>query len=247
MDRADSQSAVSTNSTTTSSSKQDFQDDNTLDQQLLCDTKEEYPLNDYLLEGVHQESAQRSILLCRQNFATSFGFALQSYVFKRTSSNTYERITYVDYVSTDSPADRCGIIRGDMVVAVNENSVVTASHAEIVNSIAQCLQVSLVLVFKDVARIVELSMRSIQLRFILDTKMRELKMLEEKERELEALYSDTHSETEDDEIESTLYELDEELKSVQNAQVKETNGTDYRHLIRINSSTSVGTPQVTRL
>ncbi|EFP01586.1 hypothetical protein CRE_30528 [Caenorhabditis remanei] len=246
MDRADSQSAVSTNSTattTTSSSKYESPDD----EQLLCDTKEEYPLNNYLLEGVHQESAQRSLLLCRQNFDTSFGFALQSYVFKRTSSNSYERITYVDYVCSDSPADRCGIIRGDMVVAVNEKSVVTASHAEIVDSIAQCLQVSLVLVFKDVARIVELSMRSIQLKFILDTKMRELEMLEEKEKELEALYTETTSEADDSEIESTLYELDEELKNVQNSQENETNGTDYRHLIRINSSTSVGTPQVTRL
>ncbi|CAO4361233.1 unnamed protein product [Caenorhabditis nigoni] len=245
MDHADSQSAVSTNSATTSSSKFESPDDNLSDEQLLCDSKEEYPLNDYLLQGISQESAQRSILLCRQNFETSFGFALQSYVFKRTSSNSYERITYVDYVSADSPADRCGIIRGDMVVAVNEKSVVTASHAEIVDSIAQCLQVSLVLVFKDVARIVELSMRSIQLRFMLDTKMRELKILEEREKELEALYSDNQSEIEDDdEIESTLYELDEELKNVQD---KETNGTDYRHLIRINSSTSVGTPQVTRL
>ncbi|EGT54210.1 hypothetical protein CAEBREN_00523 [Caenorhabditis brenneri] len=245
MDHADSLSAVSTTSTTTSSSKYESPDDNLSDQQLLCETKEEYPLNDYLLEGVHQESAQRSLLLCRQNFDTSFGFALQSYVFKRTSSNSYERITYVDYVSTDSPADRCGIIRGDMVVAVNEKSVVTASHAEIVDSIAQCLQVSLVLVFKDVARIVELSMRSIQLRFMLDTKMQELKRLEEREKELLELLSDDHSELiEDEEIESTLYELDEELKNVQQAQEKET---DYRHLIRINSSTSVGTPQVTRL
>lgn len=79
---------------------------------------------------------------------------------------------------------------GDMVVAVNEKSVVTASHAEIVNSIAQCLQVSLVLVFKDVARIVELSMRSIQLRFMLDAKMLELKMLEDKEKELEELHAE---------------------------------------------------------
>uniref|UniRef100_A0A1I7T923 PDZ domain-containing protein n=1 Tax=Caenorhabditis tropicalis TaxID=1561998 RepID=A0A1I7T923_9PELO len=236
----DAQSAVSTNSTTTSSSKYESPDDNLSDQQLLCDTKEEFPLNDYLFEGVHQESAQRSLLLCRQNFDSSFGFALQSYVFKRTSSNSYERITYVDYVSADSVADRCGIIRGDIVVAVNEKSVVTATHAEIVESIGQCLQVSLVLVFKDVARIVELSMRSIQLRFMLEAKMRELKMLEEKEKQL--IESDQNEE--DEEIESTLYELDEELKNVQEAQEKEP---DYRHLIRINSSTSVGTPQVTRL
>ncbi|CAI2312668.1 unnamed protein product [Caenorhabditis sp. 36 PRJEB53466] len=246
MDHADSQSAISTNSTTTSSSKYESPDETSLEQQLLCETKEEYPLNEYLLEGIHQESAQRSILLSRQSFSCSFGFALQSYVFKRASSNSYERITYVDYVSTDSPADRCGVVRGDMVVAVNEKSVVTASHAEIVDSIAQCLQVSLVLVFKDVARIVELSMRSIQLRFMLDMKMRELKSLEEKEKELEELHGEEeHIENEDEE--STLYELDEELKNVQSTQKAEPNGTDYRHLIRINSSTSVGTPQVTRL
>lgn len=77
-----------------------------------------------------------------------------------------------------------------MVIAVNEKSVVTASHAEIVESIAQCLQVSLVLVFKDVARIVELSMRSIQLRFMLDAKIRELRMLEKTEEDLQALYDD---------------------------------------------------------
>lgn len=135
-----------------------------------------------------------------------------------------------------------------MVIAVNEKSVVTASHAEIVESIAQCLQVSLVLVFKDVARIVELSMRSIQLRFMLDAKIRELRMLEKTEEDLQALYDDEHgNEEEDESLESTLYELDEELKNVQNPQEKEANGTDYRHLIRINSSTSVGTPQVTRL
>lgn len=151
-----------------------------------------------------------------------------------------------------------------MVIAVNEKSVVTASHAEIVESIAQCLQVSLVLVFKDVARIVELSMRSIQLRFMLDAKIRELRMLEKTEEDLQALYDDERksslrllfwlfvtildgNEEEDESLESTLYELDEELKNVQNPQEKEANGTDYRHLIRINSSTSVGTPQVTRL
>lgn len=109
MDHIDAHSAVSTSS---SSSKYDTPDDNISEQRLLCDAKEEYPLNDYLFDGINQESAQRSLLLCRQTFETSFGFALQSYVFKRTSSNSYERITYVDYVSADSPADRCGITRG---------------------------------------------------------------------------------------------------------------------------------------
>uniref|UniRef100_A0A8R1HG58 PDZ domain-containing protein n=1 Tax=Caenorhabditis japonica TaxID=281687 RepID=A0A8R1HG58_CAEJA len=247
MDHADSHSANSTNSTTTSSSKYESPDDTSSDQHLICETKDDYLLNDYLFEGVHQESAQRSLLLCRRSFKESFGFALQSYVFRRTSSNTYERVTYVDYVQADSSADRCGVIKGDMVVAVNEKSVVTASHAEIVDSIAQCLQVSLVLVFKDVARIVELSVRSLQLRCMIEAKMRELEFVEEKEKQLEALHCDDEN-VEDGEEESTLYELDEELKNVQNAQNStESNGTDYRHLIRINSSTSVGTPQVTRL
>ncbi|CAI5439174.1 unnamed protein product [Caenorhabditis angaria] len=224
----DDSHSCTTNSTSTSSKFFETSED--------AESKDDYPINDLLLTDIDSESSsQRSILLTRRSLDDSFGFALQSYVFKRSETDQFERITYIDYVSSGSPASRGGIRRGDMVIAVNGNCVITNSHSEIVESITNSLHVTLILVFKDIARIVSLTMRSIQLKCLLDTKKQELEEIEDQEKQL--ILDDGISELD---ISSTLYELDEELKN-------NSNSTDFRHLIRINSSSSMGSTQITRL
>ncbi|CAB3410602.1 unnamed protein product [Caenorhabditis bovis] len=212
-----------------------------------------------ILPDLDGDAAQRSVLLARSSLDDSFGFALQSYVFKRASTDSYERITYVDYVSTSSPASRAGVRRGDMVIAVNGQCVITSSHTEIVAAIAQSLHVTLVLVFKDVARIVGLTMRSIQLNCLLKEKERELDILEEEEmRLMEKLKKDDNSryyEVDEDKSNrscSSSSSSSEEGSCIIERQEggggeKEIDGVNNRHLFRINSGSSFGSPQVTRL
>ncbi|KAK6729546.1 hypothetical protein RB195_006535 [Necator americanus] len=115
-------------------------------------------------------NTQRTALLSRSSLNEPFGFALQTYVFKRGASGIRERITYIDYVRESSIAADGGVQKGDVVVAVNGIPVLTESHKGLIELMSSQLNLHLVLVYQDIARILALSVRSLQLQYILAEK-----------------------------------------------------------------------------
>lgn len=122
---------------------------------------------------------RRTVVVSRESFHDTFGFALQSYTFRRKNQKRTERITYVDYVRNGSPASKAGIRRGDVVVAVNNSTVIGISHSHLVELMSHQLTMRLVLLFQNVARIIALQARSLQLQYILAEKQKLLKKIEE--------------------------------------------------------------------
>ncbi|CAD6190887.1 unnamed protein product [Caenorhabditis auriculariae] len=252
LSRGGSETASATTTTTCSSpavyraSALDVNDDGSmLENGFYCN--EDTSLTDFPCNQTEAASSQRSILLTRANLNDSFGFAIQSYVFKRSSSKSLERITYIDYVQAGSPAERAGIQKGDVVVAVNGECVLSTSHTDLVETISSLLQTSLILIYKDVAKIISLTMRSMQLRYILEQKKKLLEILEDQEAFL------LRKETND----SLLYTM-EDLPEVDGSpssfaeidSAKCTSVFGYRHVIRVDSSgstSSLNSPQITRL
>ncbi|ETN85571.1 hypothetical protein NECAME_01463 [Necator americanus] len=113
-----------------------------------------------------------STLYASSKFHTRKGFRKNSktYVFKRGASGIRERITYIDYVRESSIAADGGVQKGDVVVAVNGIPVLTESHKGLIELMSSQLNLHLVLVYQDIARILALSVRSLQLQYILAEK-----------------------------------------------------------------------------
>ncbi|CAJ0593948.1 unnamed protein product [Cylicocyclus nassatus] len=129
-------------------------------------------------------SSQRIAYLFRSSFDESFGIALQTYVLKRGPGALRERITYIDYVRANSPAAAAGVRRGDVVVAVNGYPVLTESHKALVDLMSSQLELCLVLLYQDITRILSLSVRSLQLQYILAEKFILLEQLDMEEASL---------------------------------------------------------------
>ncbi|PAV76522.1 hypothetical protein WR25_13649 [Diploscapter pachys] len=110
--------------------------------------------------------------------------ANESYMFKRTENDVPQRITYVDYVQNNSSADKATLRKGDVVLAVNGVSVTSYSHSSLVNLISSLLTMRLVTIFRDVPRIISLSVRSMKLNLLLEEKVKELRELESRERDM---------------------------------------------------------------
>ncbi|KAK5985653.1 hypothetical protein GCK32_002067 [Trichostrongylus colubriformis] len=126
-------------------------------------------------------NTQRTAVLSRRSLDECFGFALQTYVFKRGQYGLKERITYIDYVRNDSIAAAAGLQEGDVVLAVNDLPVLQESHADLVKLMSSQLELRLVLLYQDISRILALSVRSLQLQYILAEKYILLEQLEMKE------------------------------------------------------------------
>ncbi|KAL6730722.1 hypothetical protein Aduo_001671 [Ancylostoma duodenale] len=129
-------------------------------------------------------NSPRTALLSRSNLDESFGFALQTYIFKRGPVGLTERITYVDYVREDSAAAIAGVRRGDVVVAVNGFPVLAESHKALVDLMSSQLKLHLVLLYQDITRILALSVRSLQLQYILAEKYILLEQMDMEEASL---------------------------------------------------------------
>ncbi|PIO54342.1 hypothetical protein TELCIR_24298, partial [Teladorsagia circumcincta] len=93
-------------------------------------------------------NTQRTVLLVRSSLEECFGFALQTYVFKRGPYGLKERITYIDYVRDKSIAAGAGVQEGDVVVAVNGSPVLQESHADLVKLMSSQLELRLVLLYQ---------------------------------------------------------------------------------------------------
>ncbi|KAK6029549.1 PDZ/DHR/GLGF domain protein, partial [Ostertagia ostertagi] len=97
-------------------------------------------------------NTQRTVLLARNSLEECFGFALQTYVFKRGPYGLKERITYIDYVRDNSIAAAAGVQEGDVVLAVNGSPVLQESHADLVKLMSSQLELRLVLLYQDISR-----------------------------------------------------------------------------------------------
>ncbi|EYC43174.1 hypothetical protein Y032_0501g2602 [Ancylostoma ceylanicum] len=102
-------------------------------------------------------NSQRTALLSRSNLGESFGFALQL-VILHTS--------------------------GDVVVAVNGFPVLAESHKTLVDLMSSQLKLHLVLLYQDITRILALSVRSLQLQYILAEKYILLEQMDMEEASL---------------------------------------------------------------
>ncbi|WKX91625.1 hypothetical protein Q1695_010002 [Nippostrongylus brasiliensis] len=124
---------------------------------------------------------KRSVVLSRSNLDECFGFALQTYVLKRGRHGLKERITYIDYVRDDSIAAKAGIQEGDVVVAINGFPSLLESHSALVKRMSSQLELRLDLLYQNISRILDLSVRSLQLQYILAEKYILLEQLEMQE------------------------------------------------------------------
>ncbi|CAI4221649.1 unnamed protein product [Auanema sp. JU1783] len=165
-----------------SSATSSLRDDVSLNLTLNSDNGK-FDVDQSILPYPEFNNKRRTIVVIRSTLNESFGFALQSYVFKR-GSNSIERITYVDYVQDGAPASKAGIRRGDVVIAVNGVSVIGESHSSLVSIISSQLQMRIVVLFQNIARIIQLSARSLQLQYILREKQKMLEALEREEQKI---------------------------------------------------------------
>lgn len=126
---------------------------------------------------------RRTIRLIKKN--ESWGFTIQTYGFKNKKTGEIEVYTYVDYVDLNGPASIAGMRRGDIILSVNGKSVEFATHQELVSVIQSCKEEArMVVLFVDCCKKVELHDRLIKLKKLLNDKIKELRNVEMKEREL---------------------------------------------------------------
>lgn len=126
---------------------------------------------------------RRTIRLMKKN--ESWGFTIQTYGFKNKKTGEIEVYTYVDYVDLNGPASIAGMRRGDIILSVNGKSVEFATHQELVSVIQSCKEEArMVVLFVDCCKKVELHDRLIKLKKLLSDKIKELRNVEMKEREL---------------------------------------------------------------
>lgn len=126
---------------------------------------------------------RRTIRLIKKN--DSWGFTIQTYGFKNKKTGEIEVYTYVDYVDLNGPASIAGMRRGDIILSVNGKSVEFATHQELVSVIQSCKEEArMVVLFVDCCKKVELHDRLIKLKKLLNDKIKELRNVEMKEREL---------------------------------------------------------------
>ncbi|XP_048777536.2 cytohesin-interacting protein-like isoform X2 [Ostrea edulis] len=136
-----------------------------------------------ILSDPQDNRKRRTILLHKKN--ESWGFTIQTYGFKNKKTGEIEVYTYVDYVALNGPANIAGMRRGDIILSVNGRSVEFATHQELVSVIQSCGdQARLVVLFVDCCKKVELHDRLIKLKRLLNLKIKELRDVEMKEREL---------------------------------------------------------------
>lgn len=96
-----------------------------------------------------------------------------------------EVITYVDHVEADGSAAAAGMREGDVILSVNGVDVERADHTAIVNAINSCdSRMRMVVIFEDCVRKVELHLKFINIQRTLQSKVRELRQLTIRERQI---------------------------------------------------------------
>lgn len=130
-----------------------------------------------------EDRRRRTIIIEKQN--NSFGFTLQTYGIKHCREGEVELITYVDEVAYGGPAFRGGMRPGDVILSINGRDVEKADHRTLVNVISACEKtMRLVVLFEDCVRKIELNIKYLKLKKVLQQKLAQLEIMNQRENQL---------------------------------------------------------------
>uniref|UniRef100_A0A914Y0B2 PDZ domain-containing protein n=1 Tax=Panagrolaimus superbus TaxID=310955 RepID=A0A914Y0B2_9BILA len=108
------------------------------------------------------ESCERRTVIIERNPDQSFGFSLQSVLVENKTDEIEEseansgRITFVSKVEDGSPADKGGIVVGDVIIAIDGEVVVDFSHSDLIQLILSKTRMRAIIIYENMAKKVEL-------------------------------------------------------------------------------------------
>uniref|UniRef100_A0A915BW30 PDZ domain-containing protein n=1 Tax=Parascaris univalens TaxID=6257 RepID=A0A915BW30_PARUN len=126
---------------------------------------------------------RRTVIVAR-NDSQPFGFTIQSYVLMRNGEDVPEKVSYIDYVQLESPAAEAGIRPGDVIISINGRVVTEMSHRSLIELIASCREMRMILIFENIRERIELAARAIRLRKLLHDKLYQLNQIDIEEQKI---------------------------------------------------------------
>ncbi|KAI1292286.1 General receptor for phosphoinositides 1-associated scaffold protein [Halotydeus destructor] len=137
----------------------------------------------FIVTRPDEDRRRRTIIVQRSN--NSFGFTLQTYGIHHKKDNQVELLTYVDYVQMDGPAFKAGMRPGDVILSINGMDMERADHRTLVKYIQTCeMTMRMVVLFEDCVRKVDLHMKYLKLRKLLNQKMQDYERLCQRELQI---------------------------------------------------------------
>uniref|UniRef100_A0AC35FJ80 PDZ domain-containing protein n=1 Tax=Panagrolaimus sp. PS1159 TaxID=55785 RepID=A0AC35FJ80_9BILA len=137
------------------------------------------------------ESCQRRSVIIEREPEKSFGFSLQSVLIENKDDEvTSGRITYVSKVEFGSPAEKAGIIVGDVIIAIDGEVVIDFTHSELISLIQSKTHLRAIVIYENMAKKVELIAKySATAKMLREKKQR----LAEVENQIDEIISNRHS------------------------------------------------------